>query len=342
MNTRLRAISLLFLAFSVACAYSPVPVQVNEDDIEVAGYSIPLRGVVIRGYENIPTPTTDPQATAQPTITPTPRPSLTPRPTPTERPTPTLTPMPQPAARLTHVEWLNPTVFSQYFGQNIALEGTLVGFNEGRADLWLHEYGVTGNDDLSVSCNFPDGWARANAEMLYAWRDQETPIIAMGKMAEWGEPRLGKDRLNHMFDLRYDGFSGCTLAPAQDPPTQIAPVALLTASQYMNDAVFSQYLGQTIAMEGILDGFDQYDGSITVRDIDGRGEAGIGCHFPQWGWFKSNAEMIRGLWEARAPVIAVGTIPTKYEIPVGSNESEADMLSKLRHRLWGCTLEPAP
>ncbi len=71
---RLLFLAFLLLATSVACAENSAVVQVDEDRITISysrmTYEFPLGHVTLRGYENIPTPTPDPEAAAQPIGTP--------------------------------------------------------------------------------------------------------------------------------------------------------------------------------------------------------------------------------------------------------------------------------
>lgn len=99
-------IILPLLLTLVACTDNPASVRIDEGTITIYGYTFPLGAIVIEGYENIPTPTPDPAATAEPIGMPpptTPAPMIS-QPTSTPRPTPTPTSAPTPTPALSAEE----------------------------------------------------------------------------------------------------------------------------------------------------------------------------------------------------------------------------------------------
>ena len=188
----------------LACANDPADVRFGDGTITIYGYTLPLENFRIHGYENIPTPTLDPAQLPAATAIPTPE--LTQMPSATETPTPTpLPPTPRDAvATLSAADWLDDTVISQYYGQVVSVPGVLGGFRHSRGLVWNFDGGSAG-----VFCNFPDGWAGENEELLWDWVDNQVPIVATGRIMSSDSPPIGKRAPDHARD---EGLLDCSLA----------------------------------------------------------------------------------------------------------------------------------
>ena len=98
-------------------------------------------------------------------------------------PTPTPIPVLVSSATLTADEWYEDSTLSLYFGQIVAVEGTLGEFRHHRGLVWVSgdpvSVGIAG-----VICHFYDGWAAANEDFLWDLRESETTVRATGRLIE--------------------------------------------------------------------------------------------------------------------------------------------------------------
>ena len=170
--------------------------RVDEDSVTILGFTFPMAGITLHGYEHIPTP---PIPLAGLPATPT---ASTP---PEDLPaTPHPTTVPGAATKLSQEYWHNDSLLPQYFGRTVYVEGFIDSFNASRTVIW----GPSGN---GIYCYFPEGWAGENVELLETMRDDEAQVVATGKVSDPEEdpPPLGWSLLKW---VRVDmGLRGCTL-----------------------------------------------------------------------------------------------------------------------------------